>query len=217
MIRIALIVFGFIAITLTLILMQPSTPGMTPDKASADKTDPNAVSRAETALDDMSATAHSPAQNPALVARATPSSTEQATEPATQSTRNKADALPEKRSPETLETLIIGALKQGQNPAYIDALVNDAAERGRVDVPGQLVTADGRVDTSTLLKILSKSPDAMRAGGTLYTVAPGDSLAAISFRFYGTTERVTEIVNANVAALAGGGLTVGQDLVIPPK
>lgn len=39
------------------------------------------------------------------------------------------------------------ALKQGQNDAYIDTLVNAAATAGTITVPQILVTSDGRVDT----------------------------------------------------------------------
>lgn len=218
MIRIALIVFGFIAITLTLILMQPSAPGMRADTRFSETPGLNEVSRADSALSGMSSQPHLPEEGPDPI---TDTAAEAIAEPAS-ATKPQTDLIdtgspPAARSPETLESLIITALQQGQNDAYIDALVNDAAQKGKVEVPGQLVTADGRVDTSTLLTILSQSPNAMRAGGTLYTVAAGDSLAAISFRFYGTTDRVNEIVDANEAALSHNGLTIGQDLVIPPK
>lgn len=218
MIRIALIVFGFIAITLTLILMQPSAPGMRADIRFSEASDPNEVSRAVSTLGDMPSQPRLAEETPdPLTAPSAEASAAPAPAPAPRPDLTVAASPPADRSPETLESLIITALQQGQNESYIDALVNDAAERGKVEVPGQLVTADGRVDTSTLLTILSQSPNAMRAGGTLYTVAAGDSLAAISFRFYGTTDRVNDIVDANVAALSDNGLTVGQDLVIPPK
>ncbi len=222
MIRIALIVFGFVAITLTLILMQPSAPGLKAGAPQSDLADPQEVSRAETGYDPVMPAQDSLAEasmgtDPDPVAqslsalRAAPAVT-----PRPSATERPRPGLTDAdTSPQTLEKLIITALREGQNENYIDALVNDAATKGDVEVPGTLMTADGRVDTATLLTVLSKSPDAMRAGAKLYTVQPGDSLAAIAFRFYGTTENVDALTNANAEVLANNGLVVGQELVIP--
>ena len=42
--------------------------------------------------------------------------------------------------------LVVQALKEGQNDAYTDTLVNEAATAGTITVPEILVTSDGRVD-----------------------------------------------------------------------
>ena len=211
MIRVALIVFGFIAITLTLILMQPPVPGQIADAPLADGPAVQEVSRAETALDEVPGPSDAAAADTATAPTGPTAPVEAENAPV------MPDPTPTPRSPQTLEGLIITALQEGQNEDYIDALVNHAAETGDVKVPGHLVTAEGRVDTATLLTVLSRAPDVMRAGGRTYTVQPGDSLAALSFRFFGTTQRVEDIIEANQGLLSEGGLAIGQDLVIPPK
>lgn len=235
MIRIALIVIAFMGLTLSLILMQPSASGPGTDTAAHQGSEPQEVSRAAVAFDPapLQPDRATPAQTPArpvatvdstdalaqslAVLRPVEATEDTVGEPSQETPRAAAATSPASgASPETLESLIISALHEGQNAEYIDALVNHAAEKGLVWVPGALLTADGRVDTATLLTVLSTSPDAMRAGARLYTVQPGDSLAAIAFRFYGTTERVDTIRTANAATLADdGGLGVGQELVIP--
>lgn len=62
------------------------------------------------------------------------------------------------------------------------------------------------------------SPDstARRAGGTTYTVGQGDSLSAISKRFYGSANRWQDIFEANRDQLADPDLIhPGQTLRIP--
>ena len=214
MIRIVLIAISFLSVTIFLIVMQPSAPRIEA-MAEADAATP--VTRSDTdfeALAGVSGAEHDIGQTQAIIAPVTedpaPENPDRAAfmEPAMPST-----PLPPQSD---LERMIVEALKQGQSDAYIDALVNDAAGKGKVEVPGALLTADGRVDTTTLLKLLSSAPDALRAGGRIHTVQPGDSLASISFRFYGTTDRHQDIYEANRETMAATGqIAVGQELVIP--
>jgi hypothetical protein len=54
------------------------------------------------------------------------------------------------------------------------------------------------------------------AGARTYVVQPGDTLGAISRRFYGTSARYMEIYNANRDRLSSpNSVTVGQTLIIP--
>jgi hypothetical protein len=54
------------------------------------------------------------------------------------------------------------------------------------------------------------------AGARTYVVRPGDTLGAISRRFYGTSARYMEIYNANRDRLSSpNSVTVGQTLIIP--
>ena len=153
---------------------------------------------------------------------------------------------PEAAAPPTLETLVAQALREGQNDDYINALVNEAAGTGQISVPSALVTSDGRVDTAVLLNSLvaqakiaqgttaAVDPNSVIAGGQgvevyalstasgggeshrFYTVLPGDSLGAISVKFYGDVTFFTRIYDANRAILASPDrLNVGQRLVIP--
>ena len=111
-----------------------------------------------------------------------------------------------------LEQMILGALQQGQSEDYIDAMVNDAAETGAVNVPSTFLTAEGRVDTASILSALS-APAGPRIPDS-YTVGLGDTLAAISYRFYGTLDRQADLRAAN-PGLADSGLASGQVIALP--
>lgn len=195
MIRVVLISAGFISITVALILMQPSGPRHAANMPEAAQHDP-AVTRQDTdfeTLTDLDITA----------------------QPATAKIASEAPDMvaPKVANDTRLETMILSALKQGQSEEYIGALVNDAADKGKVNVPESLITPDGRVDTTALLATLSQPAD---PGHYTHTVAPGDTLASISYRYYGRTEHGTAILAANTKTLPNENhLRVGQTLVIP--
>ena len=141
----------------------------------------------------------------------------------------------------TLEILVVQALKQGQNDAYIDTLVNEAATAGTITLPQILVTSDGRVDTHVLLaSIITQATIA--AGGTaptvpdrpdgvevrivqratetqqyrFYTVRSNDSVGAIAINFYGEVGKYQLIFAANRSTLSSpNNIRVGQRLTIP--
>jgi nucleoid-associated protein YgaU len=205
MLRATLIAAGFVAITLALILIQPGKPRPVADLPPLSGND---VTRTATDLSALNPTA--PASDPLVNSAAL------ATQPAL-----PAPALP--TAPQipaampvgpALESMVLGALQQGQSEGYIDALVNDAAKEGKVEVPQGLVTAEGRVDTALLLSALSQ-PARPRVPNT-YTVATGDSLASIAYRFYGDFARQADILAANADTMqATDRLRVGQVLNLP--
>ena len=146
---------------------------------------------------------------------------------------------------ETLESIVVAALRAGESDDRIDAIVNEAAAAGTVAVPEILVTSDGRVDTHVMLanivtqaqiaaggqapavpdvspdntagmevRIVQRATDEVEA--RFYTVQPGDSLGAISIKFYGIASRYQDIFQANRALLSSPDrIRVGQRLVIP--
>lgn len=197
MIRVALVSLAFLAVTLTLILLHPtSRPYDLRGTHNVDALDSsNTVSRAQMELDQVA--------NPALHASGE------------QQLNSTMSATPQAAKTE-IETLIVAALRQGQSSDYIDALVNHAAKRGEVDVPQALITSDGRVDTASLVSALSPSSDASNDKPKLYTVQPGDSLASIAFRFYGSTTHAPDLFKANIETMgAPSNIAVGQRLVLP--
>jgi len=143
----------------------------------------------------------------------------------------------------SLQSLVASALRDGKTDSYIDALVNEAAGRGEIRVPKALVTSEGRVDTAVLLAdLLAKAtketggaaaapaPAAgdgvelrvvQKADGAVeqyqfYTVQRGDSLGAISVKFYGDINRFMKVYEANRMILSSPDvIRVGQRLVIP--
>jgi len=144
-----------------------------------------------------------------------------------------------------LELLVVKALKEGQNDAYINTLVNAAAKAGEITVPDILVTSSGDVDTAVLLNsIIAQAqiaaggaapgvPDVPSGDGTgvevrivqratetqqyrFYTVASGDSLGAIAVKFYGNVNKFGLIFDANRKILSSpNAIKVGQRLTIP--
>lgn len=145
---------------------------------------------------------------------------------------------------ETLEAIVIAALRAGESDENIDVIVNAAAASG-VAVPEILVTSDGRVDTHVLLnnivtqaqiaaggsapaipeatpdntqgmevRVVQRATEAVQA--RFYTVQSGDSLGAISIKFFGSIEHYQAIFEANKGLLSSPDrIRVGQRLVIP--
>ena len=144
-----------------------------------------------------------------------------------------------------LEILVVKALKEGQNDAYINTLVNAAAKAGEISVPDILVTSSGDVDTAVLLNsIISQAtiaaggaapavPNVPSGDGTgvevrivqrateteqyrFYTVSAGDSLGAIAVKFYGSVNKFGLIYDANRKILSSpNAIQIGQRLAIP--
>lgn len=146
---------------------------------------------------------------------------------------------------DTLEAIVIAALRAGETDENIDIMVNAAAEAGNVAVPEILVTSDGRVDTHVLLNNIVTQAQ-IAAGGPVpsapeatpdntqgmevrivqqavetvqarfYTVQSGDSLGAIAIKFYGNSNQFERIFQANKGLLSSPDrIRVGQRLVIP--
>ncbi len=146
---------------------------------------------------------------------------------------------------DTLEAIVIAALRAGESDESIDIIVNNAAASGGVAVPEILVTSDGRVDTHVLLNnivtqaqiasggeapaVPNVTPDntqgvevrvVQRANDEVearfYTVQRGDSLGAIAIKFYGNSSEFNRIFDANKTLLSSPDrIRIGQRLVIP--
>ena len=217
MIRVFLIVSAFFAVTIALILVQPSKPRRSADLAAPNVAD---VTRADTDLSSLAALAPVPTEPEAVApAPETPrivrpkEATARIEVPQTAAAPAMSPTLP--GAPSDLEALIIRALRQGQSESYIHALVNDAAKKGRVEAPKSLVTAEGQVDTALLLATLSEPAHTAPEIQT-YIVSSGDSLASIAYRFYGRTDAQANVLSANRETLADADrLTVGQVLTLP--
>lgn len=263
-VRLLIIGAAFLTVTLVLILMQPSNPSTaaTPEELAQPQimAEDDTVTRANTALIDPVLPATAEAQPVAdATSAAVLASLAATTAPAPQTAvvQGEADALRNLTSgvlaslsgkspaaaaaaPQSMEQLVVQALQQGQSDAYIDALINEAAAAGSIEVPGSLRTNAGRVDTGTLLADLVRksNPSAaavdipapegkgvevrvvQRAGETVkynfYTVQSGDSLGAIAQKFYGDAALYSAIFDANRQILSSPDLVrTGQRLSIP--
>ncbi|PIE10797.1 MAG: hypothetical protein CSA72_06920 [Rhodobacterales bacterium] len=76
-------------------------------------------------------------------------------------------------APVDLGSVVQQALAQGQSDAYVEALLQEAASKGVIDVHHSLHTADGQVDTRVLLQQLVK-----QSGGGDSADAPHPTTAA---------------------------------------
>ncbi len=122
-------------------------------------------------------------------------------------------------------------------------LIREAAERGEIELPEALSTADGTFDADTLIFNLVQTSlandgtvqgaEAARemsrrafvassaktreiAGERIYIVEPGDSLAYISLQFYGQPSDYGRIFQANRQILnSPDKIQIGQRLIIP--
>ncbi len=61
------------------------------------------------------------------------------------------------------EALVVDLIQQGMTDQEIDAAVNDAASRGEITVPAELVSADARVETIRLLQAVDAGARAAMA------------------------------------------------------
>lgn len=137
--------------------------------------------------------------------------------------------------PKDLEGLIALSMQSNEANGYLDALITEAVGSGRLAVGGAMVTAGGDVDSRMVLAaIVEQAQNGPLGAGSpetiamkpvprpeldqaqTYVVQNGDSLAGISYRFYGKTSEFTKIYNANRHVLSGPDqISVGQRLVIP--
>ena len=142
-------------------------------------------------------------------------------------TPNTATTWGTNTTPQSLNTLIIQAMREGQSDAYVDSLINEAVGSGQVAAPDAIVTSSGEVDTATILdSLVQKSvstpalgteiPSLAPEGDLTYVVQPGDSLAGIALRHYGTTTAHDIIFMANRDKLpAPSAIRPGMTLIIP--
>lgn len=117
-----------------------------------------------------------------------------------------------------LEPIVATALAQGMNGAEIDILIAQAVQSGLIKVPPQMLKTNGDVDTRAILATLvqTPAPKIVRPLGNTYIVRPGDTLALIAQRYYGTRDAVEDIYWANKDRLANpDALSVGQTLFLP--
>jgi len=217
MIRIALLASGFLVCVAALILLQP---GGTVDAPQAAALPDETVTRSDTGYDAFESLSENLSHlNATLAAQAgTGSGTAAAQEPAGEAALAviaDAPAAPPTREA-GLEKKIISALSQpAPEPAKIAPAANVAAS-GTERTPETLVLADGRVNTALLLSALQ--PGAGATGQPrVHVVEPGDSLKALSYRFYDSTAHVGAILEANRDTLtATAQLGAGMRLIIPP-
>ncbi|MDA7427794.1 LysM peptidoglycan-binding domain-containing protein [Primorskyibacter aestuariivivens] len=129
--------------------------------------------------------------------------------------------------PQSLNALIIQAVREGKPDAYVDSLINEAVGKGQVAAPDAIVTSSGEVDTATILDSLvqksnagtappAQTPSLAPEGDLTYVVQPGDSLAGIALRHYGTTTAHDILFMANRDKLpAPSAIRPGMTLTIP--
>ena len=173
-----------------------------------------------------------------------------AVQPATQAPAVQNDAQPDivlfdlvsqKKAKEQFEQAVsdeisddvLTAVRLGLSEEKIQEIISDAANNGTINVPEAMQTADGKIDTRTLVQSLVKEalaqsneeppaelvedkPVAKLERNIIYTVESGDSLAYLAMQFYGKPDAYRVIYNANRSKISSPDkIQIGQRLVIP--
>ena len=120
-----------------------------------------------------------------------------------------------------LQELVSVALTQGMTGQEIDQLIVQAVDHGTLIIPDTLRTPKGQPETMAMLATLvdattPTAPTLTRDVGNTYVVRPGDSLASIAVKYYGSTDAVNDIFWANKDRLSDPDqLRVGQTIFLP--
>ena len=120
-----------------------------------------------------------------------------------------------------LQELVSVAQTQGMTGQEIDQLIVQAVEHGTLIIPDTLRRPNGQPDTMAMLATLvdATTPTALtliRDVGNTYVVRPGDSLASIAVKYYGSTDAINDIFWANKDRLSDPDqLRVGQTIFLP--
>ena len=120
-----------------------------------------------------------------------------------------------------LQELVSVALTQGMTGQEIDQLIVQAVDHGTLVIPNTLRTTSGQPNTMAMLATLvdattPTTPTLTRDVGNTYVVRPGDSLASIAVKYYGSTDAVNDIFWANKDRLSDPDqLRVGQTIFLP--
>ena len=120
-----------------------------------------------------------------------------------------------------LQELVSVALTQGMTGQEISQLIVQAVDHGTLIIPDTLRRSDGRPNTMAMLATLvdattPTAPTLTRDVGNTYVVRPGDSLASIAVKYYGSTDAVNDIFWANKDRLSDPDqLRVGQTIFLP--
>ena len=224
MLRTLIIAAFFLIVTVGLLLMQPSSNSDRFVDTSFEDIDTDLVTRQDTALETTVIAPEVPAQQLAIVKPVAPAAPQNA-EPVLRlqniqpvNITQDQDITPTKIR--GLEPLIASALSQGMTGEEIDFLIVQAVQSGLIKVPAQMMRLDGSVDTravlATLVQIPSPAPKVERPLGNTYIVRPGDTLAIIAQRYYGTRDAVNDIYWAKKDRLPNpDALNIGQTLFLP--
>lgn len=119
-----------------------------------------------------------------------------------------------------LQELVSVALTQGMTGQEIDQLIVQAVDHGTLVIPNTLRTTNGQPNTMAMLATLvdataPTTPTLTRDVGNTYVVRPGDSLASIAVKYYGSTDAVNDIFWANKDRLSDPDqLRVGQTIFL---
>ena len=120
-----------------------------------------------------------------------------------------------------LQELVSVTLTQGMTGQEIDQLIVQAVEHGTLIIPDTLRTPNGQPDTMAMLATLvdattPTAPTLIRDVGNKYVVRPGDGLASIAVKYYGSTDAVNDIFWANKDRLSDPDqLRVRQTIFLP--
>lgn len=214
MVRILLIASVFLTITISLLMIRPTSKS---DRFVDTNSELASVTQLETEITEIPKLTP-PAEVPQSLVLSAPAAAPQQ-DTSTPTVTEIAQPTPAQTTIPGLEELVKVALEQKMSGAEISLWLNQAADSGVITVPDAYRDPNGRVDALALLATLTpKGSSVMDQAktGRPYVIRQGDTLASIALSNYGDMAVADDIFWANRTKLQSPeDLRVGSTLYLP--
>lgn len=214
MVRILLIASVFLTITISLLMIRPTSKS---DRFVDTNSELASVTQLETEITEIPKLTP-PAEAPQSLVLSAPAAAPQQ-DTSTPTVTEIAQPTPAQTNIPGLEELVKVALEQKMSGAEISLWLNQAADSGVITVPDAYRDPNGRVDALALLATLTPKGSSVidqAKTGRPYVIRQGDTLASIALSNYGDMAVADDIFWANRTKLQSPeDLRVGSTLYLP--
>lgn len=214
MVRILLIASVFLTITISLLMIRPTSKS---DRFVDTNSELASVTQLETEITEIPKLTP-PAEVPQSLVLSAPAAAPQQ-DTSTPTVTEIAQPTPAQTTIPGLEELVKVALEQKMSGAEISLWLNQAADSGVITVPDAYRDPNGRVDALALLATLTPKGSSVidqAKTGRPYVIRQGDTLASIALSNYGDMAVADDIFWANRTKLQSPeDLRVGSTLYLP--
>lgn len=214
MVRILLIASVFLTITISLLMIRPTSKS---DRFVDTNSELASVTQLETEITEIPKLTP-PAEVPQSLVLSAPAAAPQQ-DTSTPTVTEIAQPTPAQTTIPGLEELVKVALEQKMSGAEISLWLNQAADSGVITVPDAYRDPNGRVDALALLATLTPTGSSVMdqaKTGRPYVIRQGDTLASIALSNYGDMAVADDIFWANRTKLQSPeDLRVGSTLYLP--
>lgn len=214
MVRILLIASVFLTITISLLMIRPTSKS---DRFVDTNSELASVTQLETEITEIPKLTP-PAEVPQSLVLSAPAAAPQQ-DTSTPTVTEIAQPTPAQTTIPGLEELVKVALEQKMSGAEISLWLNQAADSGVITVPDTYRDPNGRVDALALLATLTPKGSSVidqAKTGRPYVIRQGDTLASIALSNYGDMAVADDIFWANRTKLQSPeDLRVGSTLYLP--